>query len=167
MIVGRSYIVTSRRSTCRSAVTTTHLHDFRTSRQLHPCHLQTSRRLEVEKMKGVFHDWPGFLQFFFNECMNGYIPWKFNIGPEKYEQLPGPNRNVAFQPPFFRGVLHFGGRRTNDRLFWIIATLGIHLSNNSGFIDLFQGFPGIFCRNSVFWLNFGVVGFPNWTSYPS
>ena len=29
------------------------------------------------------------------------------------EKLPGPNRNVAFQPPFFRGVLHFGVGRTN------------------------------------------------------
>ncbi len=37
-------------------------------------------------------------------CMQ--YPPKFNIAPEK---LPGPNRKVVFQPPFFRGYVKLWG----------------------------------------------------------
>ena len=120
IVVGRSYIVASRRSTWRSAVTTTHLHDFRTLKAATSVPFADLKEVGSGENERVFPWFTGFSPvFLFNECMNGYIPWKCNMAPEK---LPGPNRNVAFQPPIFSGVCYTSGL---DAQIWILATLGI------------------------------------------
>ncbi len=64
------------------------------------CHRHTIRAPLFQATFGVYKH-PFDLNFW-------VPPLQFNIAPEK---LPKPNRKVAFQPPFFRGHVSFGGSK--------------------------------------------------------